>query len=239
MYNNINLVDWASWIFNKARQCLCWSLLLVVFGKPLVTLIRSHGLWKQPNRRHMNAVWKWIYLILYNVLRLITSSSNSFPFGSAEDSCLNASSPTKQISWPSYIKQNMTQPRKYSRSISVRLDNKDSQDLQEWRLPPWLFQVCPDSQEGLGFSAFLFSLTLQCLVTAKQRHFCKITPSRMDIVGWCWHSWPDPVGKRMRSFQKQSHDPQRLRCPVTPAYTTQAHNLLKQHINYRSTVWGW
>lgn len=45
-----------------------------------------------------------ICFILYNVLRLITSFSNSFPFGSTAESCLNASSPTKQISWPSYIK---------------------------------------------------------------------------------------------------------------------------------------
>lgn len=45
-----------------------------------------------------------LYFIIYIVVRLITSSSNSFPLGSMAESCLNASSPTKQISWPSYIK---------------------------------------------------------------------------------------------------------------------------------------
>lgn len=145
---------------------------------------------KKPKRKHMNAACKCItWFILYSVMseRLITWSSNSFPFGSMAESCLNASSPTKQISWPSYIMwRTESAKRTFGKYSTITLHNKFSQDLQEWRLPLWLFQVCPDSQEEWGFCAFLFSLGPQCLVTAKQTLFIKITPSKIWCGCWFW-----------------------------------------------------
>lgn len=90
------------------------SFLSVVFGKPLVTFVFSHGL--KRNTESIGTLRVQIIINIYKykkkkrkekrnrniALKLQTLLSNSFPLGSTMESCLKASSPTKQISWPSW-----------------------------------------------------------------------------------------------------------------------------------------
>lgn len=99
-----------------------------------------------------------------NLEMTLTSSNNLFPVGSALESSRNASSPTKQISCPSYTKKDKRNlaNRHLGRKpwCSLPLPKEHLQGRPEWPLVLSLSQGYPDSLRESESPASPFSSSL-------------------------------------------------------------------------------
>ena len=103
-----------------------------------------------------------------NLEMRLTSSNNLFPSGSTFESSRNASSPTKQISFPSYTKTEKKfgreTPQKKTLGAACPLPGWYLQGRPKWSLARSPSLECPDSpgeseSSGSPFSSSLLSLT--------------------------------------------------------------------------------